>query len=295
MKLKILVAATISMLFAGSCNKDSRNPIFDNKYLVGAYLTLDSTINVNFNTTDLSASVGIIVSSVGAPIDKVNLFVVDDAAADQTWKLVKTIDYTGDGTEISATGTEIGAALGYTAADFLPGTTLTMFNQVVTTDGKIYDINNAGPDVNSPDFNSVFTWTVFIVCPFTGGMAGDYEVIQDDWADYAPGTIITDAVEDGPGANQITLHVYPNPVYGDPVNPIIVDIDPTTGSATVPQVVYGDYTCCGYRAGCFGSGYVFSCTGYITLTLTHYQDTGDPVNDPVENVFGDYVLILQKQ
>ncbi len=284
MKFKSLIVATIAILFVGSCKKDSRNPLFDNKFLVGSYLTLDSTINVNFNTTDLSSSVGIIVSSVGATVDKVNLFVVDDASADQTWKLVKTIDYTGDGTQISATGQEIATALGYTADQFMPGTTLTMYNQVVTTDGKTYDINNAGPNVTAPDFNSIFSWTVFIVCPYTGGMAGDYEVIQDDWADYSPGTIITGAVEEGPGANQITLHVYPNPAYGDPVDPMIVDIDPETGSATVPLVTYGDYG--GVLTTAEGGGYVFSCTGLITLTLDHnYGGT----------LYPGLKLILQKQ
>lgn len=286
MKLKLLLLAAAGILFISSCKKDAtNNPIFEfNNLKIGAYLTLDSTVNVNFNTTDLSASVGIKVSAAaGVAIDKVNLFVVDDASADQTWKLVKTIDFTGNGTEIAATGSEIAAALGYTAADFLPGNTLTMYNQVVTTDGATYDLNNSGPNVNAPDFNSSFSWTVYIVCPFTGGMAGDYQVLQDDWADYGAGTVLTGAVEDGPGANQITLHVYPNPNYGNPVDPMIVDIDPTTGAATVPKVVYGDY---GVPTSAEGSGYVFSCTGFITLTLDH--DYGGTLYEGLK-------LVLQKQ
>lgn len=291
MKFKPFVAAAIAVLFIGSCTKDSKNPLFDNVFLTGAYLTLESTTNVNFNTTDLSSAVGITVGSVGN-VDKVNLFVVDDASVDQTWKLIKTIDYTGEGTVISATGQEIADALGYSAADFLPGTTLTMYNQVVTPDGKTYDITNAGPNVEAPDFNSSFSWTVYVVCPFTGGMAGDYLVIEDGWADYSPGTIITNAVEDGPGPNQITLHVYPNPAFGDPINPIIVDIDPATGTAYVPPVAYGDYgviiSAQGALSDDYQAGYVFSCTGYISLTLNHFD--GDP-----SNTYGNYTLVLQKQ
>lgn len=282
MKLKFLFIAALAILFASSCRKEGNNPIFDdNKLGVGTYLTLDSTENLNFNAADLSASVGIRVSEYGgSPVTKVNLFVVDNGSADQTWKLVKTIDFTGPGTEISATGTEVAAALGYTAADFQPGSTLTFFNQVVTAEGKKFDINNAGASVNSDDYNSSFSWTAAIVCPFTGGVAGDYKVITDDWQDYSAGDIITGAVEDGPGPNQITLHVYPAPGVGDVINPIIVDIDPETGTATVPEVQYGDYG--GTLISAQGSGFVFGCTGFITLSLEHIG-------------YGTYKLELQKQ
>lgn len=284
MKLKFLIAIALVTLFAGSCKKDSKNPVFDNNLEVGSYLTLDSTLNINFNTTDLSDKVGVFVGSVGEAVDKIKLFVVDNSSANQNWKLVKTIDYTGDGTEVSATGNEIATALSYAQSDFIPGTTLTLFTQVITKSGKTYDINNGGLNIEAPDYNSVFRVTIYIVCPFTGGIAGDYKVIEDDWADYSAGTVITGAVEDGPGANQISLHVYPNPDIGTPVNPIVVDIDPETGSATVPEVVYGDYG--GTSASISGSGYVFSCTGTITLTLDHnYGGT----------VYGGLKLILQKQ
>jgi hypothetical protein len=281
MKLKLLLVAAIGILFTSSCKKEGKNPVFDyDKLGIGAYLTLASTQNVNFNSADLSSSVGITVKRVGSPIDKVNLFVVDDASADKTWKLVKTVAFTGDSIQLAATGTEIAAALGYTAADFLPGTTLTMYNQVITTDGKTYDINNTGLNVNAPDFNSSFTWTVAIVCPFTGGAAGNYKVLQDEWNDYGVGAVITGAVEDGPGVNQITLHVYPSPAFGDPVDLMIVDIDPATGAATVPEVEYGNYD--GTHISAEGGGYVFSCTGIITLTLNHIS-------------YGTYKLMLQKQ
>ncbi|MEO6328131.1 MAG: hypothetical protein ABIO55_04330 [Ginsengibacter sp.] len=281
MKLKLFLAAAFGILFAVSCKKELNNPVFDyDKLGQGAYLTLASTQNLNFNAANLPASVGITVKKVGSPIEKVNVFVVDDGSADQTWKLVKSVPFTGDSIMLSATGTEVAKALGYTAVDFLPGNTLTFFNQVVTTDGIIYDIKNTGLNVNAPDFNSSFTWTAAVVCPFTGGAAGDYEVIDDSgWADYGAGTVITGAVTDGPGANQITLHVYPNPAFGDPVNPMIVNIDPATGAATVPEVKYGDYG--GTIVSAKGSGFVFSCTGVITLTLTHIS-------------YGNYPLVLKK-
>ena len=77
-------------------------------------------------------------------------------------------------------------------------------------------------------------------------------------------------VADGPGANQIDLSaVWPNPAYGDIVNPLIVDIDPATGTASVPLVTFANYGALATATNGSGSvaGYVFSCTGYITLTM----------------------------
>ena len=81
------------------------------------------------------------------------------------------------------------------------------------------------------------------------------------------------------------MHVYPNPAFGTAINPIIVDIDPATGVATVPAVLYGDY---GPLISCEGGGYVFSATGTVDLTLNHFVD--DPSNS-----YGLYRLKIIKQ
>ena len=171
----------------------------------------------------------------------------------------------------------------------MPGHSFTFYNQAVTDDGTTFDINNGGANVTAPDLNSTFSWQAFVRCPYTGGVAGDYMVLKDGWNDYGPGAVITGAVEEGPGANQITLHVYPNPDFGNPVNPIVVDINPATGAATVKPVVYGDYGSLVSAETTDAPSYVFSCVGYITLTLNHFID------DPDTGSQGTYTLILQKQ
>jgi hypothetical protein len=70
------------------------------------------------------------------------------------------------------------------------------------------------------------------------------------------------------------------------INPLIVDVDPNNGIATVPEVLYGNYTCCGYEASAIGSGFVFSCTGTIDITFDMFNSGGD---------FGNYRLVLEKQ
>lgn len=285
MRYKLLLAAAIGILLAGSCKKDTtNNPLDDpDKIEVGAYLSITETVNLNMDFADAASTASIKVKSVGSPVDKIEMFVVEGATLDATaWNFIKEVSYTGEGTELSATNAELKTALG---ADLQPGVQYTIYNRVTTTDGRIFDLTNAGPNVEAPDFYPAFQWTVSAVAPYTGNMAGDYEVSVDGWADYAPGTILADAVEDGPGTNQITLHVYPNPDYGSPVNPIVVDIDPATGVATVPAVVYGDY---GVLISAEGSGYVFSATGTVDLTLNHFVGTSD-------NSYGNYRLVIIKQ
>lgn len=285
MKSKLILIAAIGMvLTVSSCQKDSNNPLDDAGVVpVGSYLTLVESINQNVDFSDPASSVSIKVKGVGAAVDKVDMLVVEGATLDASlWKLIKTVSYTGEGTVLATTNGEISAALG---ADLQPGVQYTIYNRVTTVDGRVFDLVNAGPNVEAPDFASVFQWTVNAVAPYTGNMAGDYKVTVDTWVDYAVGTVLTGAVEDGPGANQITLHVYPNPDFGDPVDPIIVDIDPATGVATVPAVVYGDY---GVLISCEGGGYVFSATGTVDLTLNHFQGTPD-------NSYGNYRLVIIKQ
>ena len=289
MKLKLFSAATIAILFAFSCKKDGNNPLHnDGQVAIGSYLSITETINQNVDFADPASTAAIKVKSVGAPIDKIEMYVVEGASLDaSTWKFLKSVPYTGEGTELSASNAEMVAALG---VDLQPGFQYTIYDRVFTTDGRTFDLVNAGPNVESPDFSSAFEWTANAVAPFTGNMAGDYTVVRDDWQDYSVGDVIFGAVEDGPGANQISLHVYPNPAIGTEHNPIIIDIDPATGVATVPYVEYGDYLK-GFGDPtpyqCDGGGYVFSATGTVDVTFTMYYG-GSPFSNP-------YRLVIKKK
>lgn len=284
MKLKLFSAAAITVLFGFSCKKDNNNPLHnDGQVPVGSYLSITETINQNVDFADPASSVGIKVKSVGAAVDKIKMYVVEGTTLDASqWNLLKTVQYSGEGTELSTTNADMKAALG---ADLQPGVQYTIYDQVITTDGRTFDLTNVGSNVESPDFYAAFEWTVNAVAPYTGNMAGDYKILVDGWADWAVGTVLPAVVTDGPGANQITTTVYPNPLYGTSINPIVVDIDAATGVATVPAVLYGDY---GPHISCQGAGYVFSATGTIDLTLNHF--VGDP-----SNTYGNFRLVMKKQ
>jgi hypothetical protein len=234
---------------------------------------------------------------LGEVVDHILLFSTIGTSTDTLqWKLVKSVPYTaGATTALTTTTAELSTALGVPASSIAPGTVFTFFPRAVTKSGKTYDINNAGDNgggglITGPAYKSAFSFTVYVVCPFTGNMAGNYKVIKDEWADWAPGDIVQ--VTDGPAANQINLsQVYP--AGGTVISPLLVNVDPVTGTAKIPKVIYGRYggaTSIQYTAQGSGAGdvagYVFSCTGFITLSINQSGGGSD---------YGANKLILQKQ
>lgn len=279
MKKIINYLPILSLLFLFSCKKSgNQNPLADVKNLgVGSYITLAKVVNVNFVYNTPTSVASIKVNQYGGAVDKVVLYVVAGANSDPaSWKKIKTIPFTGDSTVLGATSQEVATALGVTVISLTPGSSFTFYNQVITKDGKTYDLSNTlGALENNSNYNACFRWQAFITCPFVAPVAGKYVVVQDDWQDWSPGDSVS--VLDGPAANQINLkNVWPNPAYGDLVNPLLVNIDPATGTATVPLVTFannypGTATAQGANSTGVGDtvpcGYVFSCTGYITLTM----------------------------
>ena len=287
---KILIAIAF-MALVSSCQKGdlaTNNPFVDiNNLGKGAYVTLNSVTNANLNFAAIDASsVGVKIDPYnnGVKIKEVKLYVFKGSSADpKAWKLVKTIPMSGT-TTIAATGAEIAKAYGMTsAALFAPGQFYTFYHQVVTEDNKTYDISNTvGALESAGGYNACMRWTAFVVCPFTGNMKGTYKVVQDDWADWSVGDIVS--VSDGPGANQINISdVWPNPAYGDKKNPLIINVDPATGAAKLAtnNVVFADYgqLTSAYIPSSGTNGYVFSCTGYIGLKIgLKYGSTDYGVN-----------------
>jgi hypothetical protein len=300
--LIILFAVCAAFAALNSCKKTGGNinPLTDIKNLaVGSYLVQDSIISANLNTLSSTSKIGIVVHQypLGETVDHILLFVTPGNNTDTLqWKLVKSVPYTaGSKTALSVTTAELATALGVPAATITPGSTFTFFPRAVTKSGKTYDINNAGDNgggglITGPAYAAAFSFTAYVVCPFTGGMAGSYKVVRDDWADWSAGDIVQ--VTDGPGANQINLsQIYP--AGGTVISPLLVNVDPATGTATIPKTVYGRYggpTSVQYSGQGAGAGdnagYVFSCTGFITLNIVHTGGGSD---------YGSLKLILQKQ
>ena len=295
MKKTIKYCCIFALIILASCKKtEDLNPLGDVVNLgVGSYITLAETVNVNFEFDNATSEVSIKVDEYkgGGEVATIDLFVVEGSNGDPAaWKKIGSFPYTGPGTVLKATSQQVATALGVTVSELSAGNIYTFYNRVITKDGRVFDLSNTlGALENNSNYNSCFRWQGYITCPFVGPVGGKYRVIQDDWEDVFPGDIVD--VLDGPGANQINLSkVWPNPAYGDLKDPLIVDIDPATGTASVPLVTFGiNYPGTATAGNTIDSdvaGYVFSCTGTITLKMevTYNGSTQ-----------GNKKLILQKQ
>jgi hypothetical protein len=282
-----------SLMVSGlSCKKTGGtiNPlssVTNNK--IGSYLVLDRVINTSLvYETAATSKVGVVAHEYkgGDPIDHVDLFVAPGNTYDTTkWKFVKTIPYSGDSIEISATGADMAKAIGITPAQFVAGSGYSFYNRVICKSGARYDVNNTGTNSGSgilggPSYKASFNFGAFIVCGYTN-MAGNYKVLVDDWADWYPGDFVV--VKAGSAPNTLDLSgVWPNPAYGNVLTPLQITIDPNTGSVskitTAAFADYGSYT----QAASAVSGYAFACTGLIKLVVTLPP-------------YGNNNLVLQKQ
>lgn len=289
MKRIIITSLNILLIFllVTSCRKEDINGSSKN-LIPGSYITLDSLINQNLDISVPTASVAIKVSQYGSPVESIDVYLSRDGSEDSTkWVYIKHYPYS-DGVVLTATTAELIEAM---APDTLaPGSVYQLRNVVNTKDGRKFATYNTPETYNSfPAYNMAIKWTATAVCAYTTNaeMAGAYTVVSDaGWQDWAGGETII--IREGTKANELDLSgVWPNPAYGDSKGPWYVDIDPATGAATVPagQVV-GDYgTIISVGAG-KGTGYVFACTGFITLTIPLYYDGG---------THGPYTIVLQKQ
>ena len=294
MKRIIISVAAISCLLVLFLGCAKKNISGDSKNLtMGSYVTLDSTINGIMDISNSSSAVSIKVGKyVGAPVASINIYLATGSNSEDTtgWKFIKSVSYT-NGTVLSVSTAELTKALGTNPT---AGNKYILQNQVVTTDGRRFGTNNTPDTYNSfPAYNMALTWYATAVCAFTGNMAGDYYLTKDAWddyADYAPGGLpylIAGAVKDGPGANQLSIYVYPGTYAGGTeTGPMIVNVNPATGAATIVKSDLGNYG--GPSSETFatgGSGFVFECAGVIDLKIAFsYGGTAE----------GNFEMILKK-
>ena len=272
------LAVTIS-----SCEK--KDVVQDvNTLGIGSYVTLVSSGNLNVDATNLTGSkVSLKVQEYGSKQEKIIMYVTrGNTSLDRTtWKKLKEVPIGGDGTyTLETSGQEIATALGVTPA---PGDQYTIYNQCITKDGRVFDVVNTFADfAGLPAYNMALTWKATVVCPFVpAAAAGTYRIEADPWDGAVGETCAVTAT-----ASTATL-TYAFPYAIPPgFNPVVLTITPTTGSVTVAKQTYGSYGTGYENFNCSGSGFFFSCTGQITLTLTHLSGTGTN--------YGTYPLRLKK-
>jgi hypothetical protein len=286
----ILSLLSVVVLFSIGCKKGE--VIQDYKALgIGSYVTLVKSNNQIIDYGNLSTSTAsIVVRENGSPIDKVTVYVTKGniSLTKANWKKIKTLPYSGD-LQLDVKATEMAAALGIPVTGLETGATYTLYNELTTKDGRVFDITNTnGSYAGNTNYNMVMTWPVVVVCPFVAtGFSGNFKVVEDGWGDYNVGDVLQ--VVTGPGATEVTMvNVYPNPAFGGfNAQQWKVSVTQATGAATVASQVYGSYA--GFdnniKVKTVGTNnWIFTCTGAIILRLNHTGAAN----------WGDYNLKLQK-
>lgn len=321
MKNKLLIIPVLFAVVFGvtSCSPTTKNDIqeYIGGFSVGAYLREATVFNGTTgafaangnlgNTIDFGnlagSKIGKRVRPWGAPISKVNVYVVKGQNNSQAaWKLVKSYDRSPTDTsyfDIVVTAQEMATALAlpFDQTTFTLGSVFTCYTEIITSDGKKYTINNTNADVTAAGsfYFAIFNFNGSVVCPFVpAAMAGNYKVIADEWEDWAPGDILNNVVVNATSNSMGIQNVFPNPAFGgNTPTPILVNINPTTGVATVTNSTYGRYGTTTIAVTTQGNAnFVLACTGNIKLLLRHHVP-GNP--NLVYGAAGGYLLELQKQ
>lgn len=279
------LSAFILLMYA--CTKQKNVADFSNLGS-GAYVTLVKKGNLILDYGNLSTTFAdITVKQFGADIDKIKVYATEGLTdLDKTkWKAVKEFPYSGE-TQLKVTATELATGLGIAPAALKTGSPYTFYNELILKDGRVFNpANTNGAFQGISNYNMAMTWQAVVVCPYVPPMAGSYRVVTDDWADWSAGDIVT--LTDVPGNKLDLSAVWPNPIYGSIVTPLVVSLDPATGAATIPaNVTFGNYGSYNAKTLSGSSGYVFSCTGTVTLVI--HVDAG-PFGDQ-----GFLKLILKK-
>lgn len=264
----VLILAT-GLVLLNSCEKVAV-PQDVNTLGKGSYVKLDKTNNLIIDFSNLSTSkASIDVSQYGADQELLTVYVAPGTPTqDKTkWKKIKEYPNTNNGIyNLVVSGTEIATAIA--PVSIQPGNQYTLYNVITTKDGRTFDFANTATGFSgNPNYKMALSWGATVVCPFVGPIGGKYIVVQDDWVDWSPGEEVD--VLDGPGANQVNISkVWPNPAYGSVINPLVINVNPATGAATIPTgLVWGNYGSYNASTGSPNTGFVFSCTGQIIMSI----------------------------
>ncbi|MFM9908892.1 MAG: hypothetical protein ACKVOW_06075 [Chitinophagaceae bacterium] len=286
--IKVLFISVVAILMY-ACTKQKNVADFTN-LSSGAYVTLVKNGNLILDYGNLSTtSADITVQQLGADIDKIKVYATEGLANfDKTkWKAVKEVAYVGGELQLKVTAIELATGLGIAPAALKTGSPYTFYNELILKDGRVFSSANTNSAFQGiSNYKMAMSWQAVVVCPYVAPMAGTYKVITDDWADWNTGDLVT--LTDVAGNKLDLSAVWPNPLYGSIVTPLVISLDPATGAATIPaNITFGNYGSYNAKTLSGSSGYVFSCTGTVTLVI--HVDAG-PFGDQ-----GFLKLILKKQ
>jgi len=277
MKKGIKIISIFCTLFvAFSCQKEYS--VFDESKIEGVYPYINgsaTSVLFYFNQPTSSYKAPMALSGP-TEAQKMDVYVMVGNTATK----VKTITLPTDTYEVTLQ--EVATALNVPVNSFAPGAQIILRNKIIDADNQEWSgantSNISGGLKSGTAYQNLFQdVSVFVTCPFVADDAvGTYTVIRDDWEDVFPGDQLN-VVK----VNATTIDIVQYPATANPI-PLRVTVDPNSGAATVTKQLNGQYTYDLYSAG---SGFVFSCVGYIKVTLNFTYNGG---------AYNGYTLIISK-
>jgi hypothetical protein len=236
---KLIIYSFLSLFLVSSCRKSDNERVPElAKVPFPLVLKADGDQIISFQNPDAFSakfSVGLFFPD-GVKPQKFDV-VIRKNEVNASAKLYKA-DVTTFPTTFSLTGADLKTLFGPAIS---LGDKFDVGVDITTTDGKKYQ---AFPTVGvayssgagAPAGASLLI-RYEVVCKFNAAdYAGNFELIEDEWADFGKGSIVAITVV---SPTQLS---FISPVNG---KPIIIDVDPNTNETTIKKQEYGDYKVAG--------------------------------------------------
>jgi hypothetical protein len=292
--IKYSVAVVLALSLLASCREDEKDPWQAFRSPNGAVVSWSSINSSIINFADINNSAyDVDLIDISGNVDEYELFVVyqgDTAAFETITSFPANLDITA--AELVTAFTNAGFTLDVN--DFSAGDRVDCFATVTDKNGVVYEVTDIGNDLlTNPGMRTMHRFNFFFSCPFDPAEAeGTYFVTFDEWGDYAtPSTIPMTVTAD---ATSVTVEgLYSNAwigVGGHQDYDVKIDINVANGIATVAaQPAYSTawWPSTFGVASVDGTGFVFSCSGTITVDLQHRVSAGTFSGGP-------YTITLQK-
>lgn len=274
------------------CRDEELDPWKDYRTPNGAVITNSSIVSsiINFSDLENSAYEADLVD-LNKTVARYELFIVfnKDTATFETItnfpakltitapELVTALNTAGRTIKDATSGLERAYAL----TDFRAGARIDCFATVTDKNGTVYPVNKIGNDLlTNPGQRTMHRFNFFISCPFVASEAeGTYFVTADAWGDYAAGNTIPMTVT--ATDNSITVKGLYSNAWAGSTNfrdfDVTITVNPANGIATVAaQQAYDTawWPATFGIASVDGAGFVFSCSGTITINLEHRVSLG---------------------
>ena len=266
---------SLTLVFVTSCEDENKNPLLAQVPAPFVFLELDSPV---IDVTDIENSTyggTLIAPSNNVVSYEAQVRRVSGGVSTQYAPVFSTTSFP---VEFQISAVDVATALGIDVDDLLPGDQFDFVATSVGEDGTVVTFNNLGPDMQvESGQRQAYQLTTFISCPFVQSDAiGTYDVVSDPGGFVLPGPTTFD-VYAGEDSGQIVMD---NPFNSSENYQVPIDVTPF-GIASVEDGTFIFTTleqCCAGFEPTYAdatSGFVFSCSGAISLTFdTLLEQTG---------------------